>query len=91
MRRVSCIRNEKIVPLFPTRPVKDSVGSPLSGVIVETQFAGPIEVPEHEHSSFCLHLQTSGPVETEWWSEGKHGRESHGPGSMIRITPGTRG
>ena len=90
MRRISVIRNEKIVPLFPAWPVKNSAGSPLSGMIIETHSLGAIEVPEHEHSSFCLHLQTSGPVEMEWWSEGKHGRESHGPGSMILVTPGTR-
>jgi AraC family transcriptional regulator len=62
----------------------------LSGLIVETHNIGAIEIPEHEHSSFCLHMQTSGPVQMEWWSEGKYGKENHGPGSMILLTPGTR-
>lgn len=91
MRRISVICNERIVPLLPARPVKNSVLSPLSGLIVETHNIGAIEIPEHEHSSFCLHMQTSGrPVQMEWWSEGKYGKESHGPGSLILLTPGTR-
>ncbi len=90
MRRISVIRNERVVPLLPSRPVKNSVRSPLNGLIVETHSIGAIEIPEHEHSSFCLHLQTSSPLEMEWWSEGRHGRESHGPGSMILLAPGTR-
>lgn len=90
MKRISVIRNERVVPLLPNKPAKNSVLSPLSGLIVETHQVGAIEIPEHEHSSFCLHLQTSGPVEMEWWSEGKHGKEVHGPGSMILLPPGTR-
>jgi AraC family transcriptional regulator len=90
MRRISVIRNERIVPLLPGSPVKNSILSPLSGLIVETHNIGAIEIPEHEHSSFCLHMQTSGPVQMEWWSEGKYGKETHGPGSMILLTPGTR-
>jgi AraC family transcriptional regulator len=90
MRRISVIRNERIVPLLPGRPVKNSILSPSSGLIVETHKIGAIEIPEHEHSSFCLHMQTSGPVQMEWWSEGKYGKENHGPGSMILLTPGTR-
>jgi AraC family transcriptional regulator len=90
MKRISVIRNERIAPLLPSRPLKSSVLSPLSGLIVETHRIGAIEIPEHEHSSFCLHLQTSSPVEMEWWSEDKHGKAIHGPGSMILLTPGTR-
>jgi AraC family transcriptional regulator len=90
MRRISVIRNERIVPLLPGRPVNNSMPSPLSGLIVETHNIGAIEIPEHEHSSFCLHMQTSGTVQMEWWSGGKYGKESHGPGSMILLTPGTR-
>ena len=74
MRRV--FRNEQIVPLLPGRPVNDSVFSPRSGLIVEKYSIGAIEIPEHEHSSFCLQMQTSGPVQMEWWSEGKYGKES---------------
>jgi AraC family transcriptional regulator len=90
MTRISVIRNERVVPLLPGRPVKNSVFSPLSGLIIETHSIGAIEIPEHEHSSFCLHMQTSGPARMEWWSEGKHGNETYGPGSMILLTPGTR-
>jgi AraC family transcriptional regulator len=90
MGRISVIRNERVVPLLPSRPVKNSVRSPLNGLIVETHKIDAIEIPEHEHSSFCLHLQTSSPLEMEWWSEGRQGIESHGPGSMILLAPGTR-
>ena len=90
MRRISVIRKERIVPLLPSRPVKNSISSPVSGLIVETHGLGAIEIPEHEHSSFCLHLQTSGPLQMEWWSDGKYGKENHGPGSMIFLTPGTQ-
>jgi AraC family transcriptional regulator len=90
MSRIAVIRNERIVPLLPGRPVKNSSLSPLSGLIVETHNIGAIEIPEHEHSSFCLHMQTSGPVQMEWWSDGKYGNEVHGPGSMILLAPGTR-
>jgi AraC family transcriptional regulator len=90
MRRISVIRNERIVPLLPGKPVKNGGFSSLSSLIVETHSIGAIEIPEHEHSSFCLHLQTSSPVQMEWWSHGKYGKENHGPGSMILLTPGTR-
>ena len=90
MKRVSVIRNERIVPLFPDRPVNTNICSPLSGLLLETHDLGAVEVPEHEHSSFCLHLQTSGSVEMEWWSEGRHGKESHRTGSIVLVTPGTR-
>ena len=90
MSRISVIRNERIVPLLPGRPVKNGALSPLSGLIVETHNIGAIEIPEHEHSTFCLHMQTSGPVQMEWWCEGKYGKENHGSGSMILLTPGTR-
>ena len=89
MRRISVIRNERIVPLLPGRPVKNSVLPPLSGLIVETHNIGAIEIPEHEHSSFCLHMQTSGPVQMEWWSEGRSWKESLGQGSLLLLTPGT--
>jgi AraC family transcriptional regulator len=90
MRRISVIRDEKIVPLLPARPLRKSMVSPLPGLIVETHRVGAIEIPEHVHSSFCLHLQTSSPVEMEWWCKGRNGKDKHGPGSMILLTPGTR-
>jgi AraC family transcriptional regulator len=90
MRRISVVRDEKVVPLLPTTLLRKSMVSPLPGLIVETHRVGAIEIPEHLHSSFCLHLQTSSPVQMEWWCEGRNGKEVHGPGSMILLTPGTR-
>src|SRR5260370_37482401 len=90
MRRISVIRNEQIVPLLPGRPVNDSVFSPWNDLIIEKHSIGAIEIPEHEHSSLCLHMETSGPVQMEWWSEGRYGKESPGQGFLIFLTPGTR-
>lgn len=90
MRRISAIRNDKIVPLLPSTPINSNLRSPLSGVMLETHALGAVEIPEHEHSSFCLTLQTGRPVEIEWWSEGKNGKDFHQPGSMVLLTPGAR-
>jgi AraC family transcriptional regulator len=90
MSRISVIRNEKVVPLLPGEPAKGSVFSPWNGLIVEKHKMLAMEIPEHEHAAFCLHMQTSAPVQMEWWSEGKYGQELPGPGSLIFLTPGTR-
>lgn len=90
MSRISVIRNERVVPLLPNRPLNPNPRSPTSGLIIETHKLGSIEVPEHEHASFCLHLQTIGPVDLEWWSEGGYGKEVHRAGTMVFVTPGTR-
>jgi AraC family transcriptional regulator len=88
--RISVIRNDELVPLLPDRPAGGSLSSPLHGVIVERHAIGAIEIPEHEHASFCMHMQISGPVEMEWWSEGKNKKERPGTGSLILLAPGTR-
>jgi AraC family transcriptional regulator len=89
MRRISVIRNEQIVPLLPGKPLNDSVFSPWSDLILEKHCVGAIEIPAHEHSSFCLQMQTSGPSQMEWWSEGRSWKESLGQGSLLLLTPGT--
>jgi hypothetical protein len=85
MRRISVIRNEQIVPLLPGKPLNDSVFSPWSNLILEKHCVGAIEIPAHEHSSFCLQMQTSGPSKMEWWSEGRSWKESLGQGIAIGI------
>jgi AraC family transcriptional regulator len=90
LRRISVVRNDRIIPLFPVRPMNTVVRSAPKGLLVEAHNLGPMEIPEHEHSSFCLTLQTGEQVGMEWWSEGRHGRESHRCGSMVLVTPGTR-
>jgi AraC family transcriptional regulator len=90
MRRISVIRNEQIVPLLLGRPLNDSVLSPWSDLILEKHSIGATEIPPHEHSSFCLQMQTSGPSQMEWWSEGRSWKESLGQGSLLLLTPGTR-
>lgn len=90
MSRISVIRNDRVVPLLPGKPTNFSLFSPWNGVIVERHSVAAIELPEHEHSSLCLHLQTSRPIQMEWWSEGKNGVEQPGAGSLIVLAPGTR-
>lgn len=90
MGRISVIRNDRVVPLLPSQPASGSIFSPWTGLLVEKHRVGAIEIPEHEHTAFCLHMQTSAPVQMEWWSEGRYGKESVGPGSLILLAPGTR-
>jgi AraC family transcriptional regulator len=41
-------------------------------------------------TTFCLHLQSSGPVEMDWHSSGQKGRVRSDVGSLILLAPGTR-
>jgi AraC family transcriptional regulator len=89
-QRVSVIRGNRSVPLLPGQPLTDNRLSPWTGVILEKHRLGAVEIPEHEHSTFCLHLQTSGPVEMDWHSGGRTGHLHTGAGNLIFLTPGTR-
>lgn len=63
---------------------------PWRDILLERHKVSAIEIPEHEHREFCLHLQLRGNAELEWWSEGKNRIEKTSPGSMILLAPGTR-
>jgi len=92
-RRVSVMVGDRAVPLLPGRPLIHNARSPQSiwnGLILERHRVGAVEIPEHEHHTFCLHLQTSGPVEMDWHSHGRTGRLNTGAGNLIFLTPGTR-
>jgi AraC family transcriptional regulator len=90
MQRISVIANNGLVPLFSSDPVRDSRFCPWKGLLLEVHDLGPIEVPEHEHSSVCLHMHTTGPMEVEWWADGKPGRKTANAGSLILLSAGTR-
>jgi hypothetical protein len=89
MHRISVVANNEVVPIFSGKPLRDSSLSPWKDLLVEVHDVGPIEVPEHEHSSLCLNMQTSVPVELAWWFDGKGGRTTTNAGSLILIAPGT--
>jgi AraC family transcriptional regulator len=89
-KRVSVLVGGRSVPLLPSRPIKDGARSPWTGLIVERHRLDAVAIPEHEHSTFCLHLQSSGPVEMDWYSAGRSGRLKTGAGNLIFLTPGTR-
>ncbi|MFT4113038.1 helix-turn-helix domain-containing protein [Silvibacterium sp.] len=90
MSRISVIRQDRVVPLLPGRPEQSSAHLAWRGLNAEKHIVGAVEIPEHEHTSLCLHMQTSSPVEMEWWSDGRHGQERTGPGSLMLLDAGTR-
>jgi AraC family transcriptional regulator len=90
MHRISVVTNNEVVPLFSGKPLRDSRFSPWKGLLVETHHVGAVEVAEHQHSSLCLHMQMSGPVETEWWCDGKGGRQTTDAGSLMLLASGSK-
>lgn len=84
---------ERSVPLLPGKPLAVSTPPPQprwSGLILERHRVGAIEIPEHEHTTLCIHLQTSGPVEMDWNTNRRHGRLKTGSGNLMLLPPGTR-
>ena len=83
---------DRSVPLLPGSPITNSANAttPWTGLILEKHSVGAVEIPEHEHHTFCLHLQTSGPVEMDWHSHGRSGHLNTSAGDLIFLTPGTR-
>jgi AraC family transcriptional regulator len=89
--RISVIRHDQLVPLIPTTSARKPISAqPWKGILLERHQTGGIEIPEHEHKDFCLHLQLSGSVGLEWWCEGHHGLEETRPGSLVLLDAGTR-
>lgn len=89
-KRVSVLVGTRSVPLLPGRPLIDNSRSPWTGLVMEKHRLGAVAIPVHEHDTFCLHLQTSGPVEMDWHSSGRSGRVHSGVGNLIFLSPGTR-
>ena len=84
------LRNNELVPLLPCAQPGENAVQPWQDVLLERHTVRPLEIPEHEHQEFCLHLQLSGNSDFEWWSAGHHGIERTAPGSLILLAPGTR-
>lgn len=89
-KRVSVLVKGDVVPLLPGDPVLDSIDSPWNGLFLEKHNLAGVQIPEHEHATFCLHLQTSQRVEMDWYSSGKSGHQTTGTGNLIFLAPGTR-
>jgi AraC family transcriptional regulator len=89
-KRISVLMEGESVPLLPGQPITDNARSPWTGMILERHRLGAVAIPEHEHTTFCLHLQSSGLVEMDWNSSGRKGRVRSDVGSLILLTPGTR-
>lgn len=87
--RVSVQQRNRMVPLLPG-PVPRRAAQPWRHLVLEHRTVGAIEIPEHEHHDFCLHLQLRGSTEMEWWSEGQNRVEHTMPGSLILLAAGTR-
>ncbi len=88
--RVSVVVDGHTVPLLPGAPTPTKATSPWSGLVVEKNHLAAVEIPEHEHHTFCLHLQSSSPVAMDWRSFGRTGHIRSGPGDLILLAPGTR-
>ncbi len=88
--RISVRRGGTTVPLMPLTPASALNPPASSRLIGEHHRVHSIEIPEHEHEHFCLHLQTLGSPKLEWWWDGKNGVEQPRPGSLILLPPGTR-
>ncbi len=88
--RISVLRDNRVVPLIPTASAGKGQAQPWQHLKLERHAVGAIEIPEHVHGEFCLHLQLAGREDFEWWSEGRNRVERTAPGSMILLAPGTR-
>ncbi|SNS34900.1 AraC family transcriptional regulator [Granulicella rosea] len=88
--RISVLRDNRVVPLIPTARAGKATPQPWRHIKLERHAVGAIEIPEHVHGEFCLHLQLSGADDFEWWSEGRNRVERTAPGAMILLAPGTR-
>ncbi|WP_263381428.1 helix-turn-helix domain-containing protein [Granulicella arctica] len=89
-RPISVVRDSRTVPLIPAKSGVRRKEQPWRGIVLERHTIGAIEIPEHVHGDFCVHLQVGGHAAMEWWSEGANRVEATGPGSMILLRPGTR-
>ncbi|WP_162539396.1 AraC family transcriptional regulator [Granulicella sp. WH15] len=93
-QRVSVLVGSRSVPLLPGNPEQDSIRSPWTGIgagiVLEKHTLAAVEIPVHEHPTFCLHLQTGGTVEMDWNSAGKTGHVHSATGDLILLAPGTR-
>jgi AraC family transcriptional regulator len=78
------------IPLFEGQPILDSLRSPWHGLILEKHHHRGCEIPVHDHETLCLHLQTGGQVDMDWFCSGKTGRTLSVPGSMMLLPAGTR-
>jgi AraC family transcriptional regulator len=87
--RISVVRDHRLVPLVPGMPHAAPSPSPWQGIAVERHSVSTLEIPLHEHHSFCLHVQLSGAPTLEWWSDGQNRVERPQAGSLILLTPGT--
>ncbi len=91
--RISVLRDNRMVPLLPSHAKTGRVQPPVqpwNGILLERHAVTPMEIPEHEHKDFCLHLQMTGQEGMEWWSNGHNGVERTAPGSMILLPAGTK-
>ena len=88
--RISVRRGDTIVALYPSGAVGNATEPPWPKLVGEMYRLHTLEVPEHEHSEFCFHLQTLGSPELEWWCNSRNRVEAPTPGALMLLPPGTR-
>jgi AraC family transcriptional regulator len=87
--RIRVRRGDEYVELAPWVPSLSSARSPWEGVLLERHIHGPHSADRHQHLSHFICLLLSGPVPISWQSQGKQGRNTIGPGSVLLVSRGT--
>ena len=88
---VELLRGQNAIPPFPTPSKLSSRQVGWHGIAMESFNDVPAcSIPEHEHPTHMLNLQTLGRIRCEWTTEGRTRRAEHGPGSLYILPTGTR-
>jgi AraC family transcriptional regulator len=87
---VEVFRDGRLVPLLPTSPILSSEDVRWEGLALEEHSTTPGLIPDHEHPTHVLHLQTGGAVWVEWTTGGHTHSEFHGPGTVYLLPRGSQ-
>jgi AraC family transcriptional regulator len=87
--RIRVRRGDEYVELAPWVPSLSSARSPWEDVLLERHIHGPHSADRHQHLSHFICLLLSDPVPISWQSQGKQGKKTMGPGSVLLVSRGT--
>ncbi|MGH7182619.1 MAG: AraC family transcriptional regulator [Nitrospiraceae bacterium] len=87
---VEVLRQGILTPLLTNKSVLSSEIIAWEGMALESHTANSCFVPEHEHPTHFLQLQTRGPVRYEVSTGGKTISETAGPGTIFVCPRGTQ-
>ena len=87
---VEVLRQGLLTPLLPNKSVLSSEIIAWEGMALEAHTANSCFIPEHEHPTHFLQLQTGGPVRYEVSTGRKTISETAGPGTIFVCPRGTQ-